>query len=256
MDYSIIGRLQSFKKWFEGYEDNFVIIGGTACSLIMNEQELDFRLTHDVDIVLLIETLDMDFGIRFWNYIKDAEYKHCQKSTGKTQFYRFYAPKSKTYPEMLELFSRNIEGLILPDESLITPVPIGDDISSLSAILLNAVYYDFLLSGIRKVEGLPILDEVHLIPFKAKAWLDLSKRKGRGENVDSNDIRKHKRDIYRLIDLISGDMRFALPESVKIDMQEFIDDVSVTVANTPKKEQKAEKVRLEKIIAIYELAGR
>ena len=49
MDSSIIGRMQSFKEWFRGYEDNFVIIGGTACSLIMSEEEVDFRLTKDVD---------------------------------------------------------------------------------------------------------------------------------------------------------------------------------------------------------------
>lgn len=46
-----------------------------------------------------------------------------------------------------------------------------DDISSLSAILLDAAY---------------------LIPFKAKAWIDLSERKARGEHVDSRDIRKYK----------------------------------------------------------------
>jgi hypothetical protein len=39
MDSSIIGRMQSFKEWFRGYEDNFVIIGGAACSLIMSEEK-------------------------------------------------------------------------------------------------------------------------------------------------------------------------------------------------------------------------
>ena len=172
MDESIIGRIQSFKKWFEGYENNFVIIGGTACSLIMSEEEVDFRLTKDVDMVLLIEALNADFGKRFWEYILEAEYQHCQKSTGKSQFYRFYAPKSKEYPEMLELFSRHIEGLILPEDAVITPVPIGDDISSLSAILLNDEYYDFLLNGVRKIEGLPVLNELHVfVKRKMVHWL-------------------------------------------------------------------------------------
>jgi hypothetical protein len=67
-----------------------------------------------------------------------------------------------------------IDGLKLPETALVTPIPIGEDISSLSAILLNDDYYHFLRDGVRKIDGLPILDEVHLIPFKAKAWLELT----------------------------------------------------------------------------------
>jgi hypothetical protein len=46
---------------------------------------------------------------------------------------------------------------------------IDDDISSLSAILLDEEYYDFLKSGVVVVEGVPVLDAPYMIPFKAKA---------------------------------------------------------------------------------------
>jgi len=253
MENSIIARMQSFKEWFRGYEDNFVVIGGAACSLIMSEEEADFRLTKDVDVVLLIEALNAAFGRRFWDYVIDAGYKHCQKSTGKPQFYRFYEPRSQGYPEMIELFSRHIDGLALPDDAVITPIPISEDISSLSAILLNDEYYHFLRDGVRKIDGFPVLDELHMIPFKAKAWLELTDRKSKGGAVDSNDIRKHKRDIYRMSDIIVKGFKFTLPETVAHDMSEFITAALETITNTPLKERGAERTRLENIAGFFGL---
>lgn len=43
-----------------------------------------------------------------------------------------------------------------------------------------------------------------LIPFKAKAWLDLKERKLNGEQVDSKNIKKHKNDVCRLAQLITA----------------------------------------------------
>jgi hypothetical protein len=248
---SILERIQSFKDWFKGYEDNFVIIGGTACSLIMNEEAADFRATKDIDIVLLIEALNPDFGRQFWSYIKDSGYQHSQKSTGKPQFYRFYAPTMADRPEMIELFSRHVDGLILPDDAVITPIPVGDDISSLSAILLNDDYYDFLRNGVRKIDGLPVLDELYMIPFKAKAWLDLTERRARGESVDSNDIRKHKRDVYKLAGIVRAGFKFTLPAAVDNDMRTFIKAAGETLTSLSAKDRKAEQALIEKVAAFF-----
>ena len=64
MENSIIMRVKSFKDWFREYEDHYVIIGGTACYFLMDEFGAAFRPTNDVDIVLLLEALDADFGSR------------------------------------------------------------------------------------------------------------------------------------------------------------------------------------------------
>jgi hypothetical protein len=72
-----------------------------------------------------------------------------------------------------ELFSRRIDGILLPDEAVLTPLPIEEDISSLSAILLDNGYYEFLKSGVRIMDGLPILEATHIIPFKADSSVDL-----------------------------------------------------------------------------------
>lgn len=94
----MINGFTKFKEQFKGYENQYVIIGGTACDLIMENEELPFRATKDIDIVLIVEAITADFGKRFWEYVKEAEYEHLNKSTGKAQFYRFTSPKSKNYP--------------------------------------------------------------------------------------------------------------------------------------------------------------
>ena len=253
MDDSIIARVQSFKEWFRGFEDSFIVIGGTACSLIMNERGAEFRATKDVDLVLLLEVLSEDFGRRFWDYILAAGYQNRQKSTGKTRFYRFYKPALAGFPEMIELFSRRADGIALPDGANITPIPISEDISSLSAILLNDHYYHFLREGVRKIDGFPVLDELYMIPFKAKAWLDMTERRGRGESIDRNDINKHRRDIYRLSGLISGGYKFSLPASIEKDMNAYIAAVKELMDNSPPKARKEEKERIEKIAVLFGL---
>lgn len=45
----MVRGIESFKKWFQGYEDQYVIIGGTACDLLMNEGGLEFRATKDIE---------------------------------------------------------------------------------------------------------------------------------------------------------------------------------------------------------------
>ena len=168
---------------------------------------MSFRATKDIDMVLIVESIRVEFGKRFFEYIKEAGYEYINKSTGNAQFYRFSKPKSNEYPYMIELFSRNPDFITIKDDAILTPLPIDDDISSLSAILLNESYYQLLKSAVTMVDEVPVLNITYLIPFKAKAYLDLKDRKLNGEHVDSKDIRKHKNDVFRLAQLITLDTR-------------------------------------------------
>ncbi|WP_288189445.1 hypothetical protein [Clostridium sp. CAG:43] len=105
---------------------------------------------------------------------------------------------------MIEIFSRNPDFIILEDDAVLTSLLIDDEISSLSAILLNEAYYELLKTGQKMVDGIPVLSPTCLIPFKAKAWLDLKERKLNGEQVDSKNIKKHKNDVFRLALLITA----------------------------------------------------
>ena len=86
------------------------------------------------------------------------------------------------------------------------------DIVSLSAILLDDAYFEALQAAKRQVDGVKIVDETLLIPFKARAVLDLTARSEKGANVHRKDIRKHRNDVFRLAQLLPEDARVSLPE--------------------------------------------
>ena len=222
----MVNGFTKFKDKFKGFENQYVVIGGTACELLMESEELTFRATKDIDIVLIVEAMTAEFGKVFWEYVKEAEYEHKNKSTGNMQFYRFTSPQNKDYPYMIEIFSKKPDFILLDENAVLTPLPIDDEISSLSAILLNNAYYDLLKSGQIILDGIPVLKEVCLIPFKAKAWLDLTARKANGEMVDSkNIIKKHKNDVFRLGQLISEETRQVLDEEIATDMKCFLNEM-------------------------------
>ena len=217
----MVSGVESFRKWFAEYTDQYTIIGGTACDLLMREDGLDFRATRDIDMVLIVESLTPEFGRRFWEYVKAAGYEHRNKSTGEPQFYRFSKPSSREYPYMIELFSGRVDAIELPEDAVLTPLPLDDEISSLSAILMDADYYQFLREGKTVLNDIPVLDAAHLIPFKAKAWLDLTERNRNGEHVDSKNIRKHKNDVFRLSILLTSDIRVTLSAAIRSDLEKF-----------------------------------
>jgi len=218
----MVTGIDRFREWFRGYEDQYAIIGGTACDLLMSEDGMDFRATKDIDLVLIVEAITPDFGRQFWQFAKDAGYEHRNKSTGLPQFYRFSHPSAAGYPFMIELFSRRSEAIILPEDAVLTPLPMEDDVSSLSAILLDDDYYELVRSGSVVVDGVNVLDAAYLIPFKAKAWLDLTQKKASGQSIDSKNIRKHKNDVFRLSALLTQQSNVVVTESVLADLRAFL----------------------------------
>lgn len=213
--------LETFKQYFQEYKDHYVLIGGAACDIIFSEEEgSPFRATKDLDMVLIVEVLTPEFGKRFWSFISDGKYEHTAKSTGTPQFYRFDKPQTKHFPYMIELFSRSPFELMAPTH--LTPLPIDDTVSSLSAILLDEDYYQMLVEGRKTINSVVVLSERYLIPFKAKAWLDLTERKKLNPSLSSRDIKKHKNDVTRLASLLISNEVCELPPRVQEDMNQFM----------------------------------
>jgi len=216
----VIG-LSTFQRFFADFTDDYILIGGSACDINLAQQELAFRATRDLDIVLCVEARDSQFIHTFWDFIRAGKYAIGEKSTGKKQFYRFKDPATSDFPYMLELFSRRPDMLNISDDSLLTPIPADDETSSLSAILLDDDYYEFIHNNRSIIDGLSVALPVALIVLKAKAWMDLSDRKSQGEKIDQKNINKHKNDIARLVPVVSSD-KLALSSSIQEEMQMFL----------------------------------
>lgn len=250
----MVKGIEKFKEHFKDFEGKYTLIGGVACGLLLDDAGLTFRGTHDFDIVLIVETMDNLFGRAIWDFIKAGDYEIREKSNGEPEFFRFKNPKDDLFPKEIELFSRKSHVLEYDDSDRLTPIHISDEISSLSAILLDDEYYDFLTGGLTKLGGIQILNYTHIIPFKAKAWLDLKEKRNKGEHVDTKNINKHKNDVFRLSQLITGANSVVLSETIKADMSAFIEAMfkeDVDLQNLEIKEKKEDI--LKRLAAVYEI---
>ena len=218
----VIG-MELFREKFKEYSDCYTIIGGAACDILMSEADLNFRATKDIDMILILEDRHREFATIFWEYIKEGNYRCGWKNSSDMHFYRFTESK-RGYPVQIELFSR-MPGYHLSVVEGIVPIHIDDDVSSLSAILLNDDFYYFMMEGRKVVNEIGILDAEHIIPFKMFAWLDLKRRKQSGEHVNEKDLKKHKNDVFRLLQIVPLGTKVESRGLVKKSISQFLIDV-------------------------------
>ena len=140
--------------------DKYVLIGGVACDIVFTNNDATFRVTKDLDMVLIVEALYPEFGKKFWKFIDEGGYVNYNTTSGEPRFFRFTDPKDPAYPKMIELFART--ELPLRESNVLTPIHIDDDIASLSGILLNEDYYSVLLKGRTVINGLSVLRPEYL----------------------------------------------------------------------------------------------
>lgn len=219
-------HLKTFSDHFEAFGNMYVLIGGSAVQLHMEEAGLNARTTKDLDLVLCIEALNYDFVEQFWGFIRLGKYSMINKSTGKKCFYRFTAPQNPNFPYMLEILSDKLDIIEDREPGTIVPMSIDEEAVSLSAILLDKAYYEFIMGLKNKIRNITIADYRVIIPLKARAYLDLILRKERDEHVNSKDIKKHKNDIYRLSQLLVREPLKNTPEKIKNDIESFVNKIS------------------------------
>lgn len=218
----MVRGIEKFKEYFAAYPDNYVIIGGTACDLITEEAGLVARATKDIDIILVIEALSTDFVQTFWEFIKEGNYKRTESGGEERKYYRFIDPENSDYPKQIELFSRTPDVIKIDPDLHLTPIPVDDDLSSLSAILLDDDFYNYV------IEHSEIVDNIHraklesIIVLKAKAFIDITKRIAQGVNEDSKNLKKHRNDAFKMTLLLTGQEEFPLPASIRTMLIDFL----------------------------------
>lgn len=129
----MVRGIDTFRDYFKGFEDNYVIIGGTACEVHEENFAQVPRVTKDIDIILVIEALSHDFVDRFWSFVKEGQYQQRQKGSGgegmmRQEYYRFMKPLNTDYPMQIELFSRSLGLIDFPEDAVITPIPTDEDL--------------------------------------------------------------------------------------------------------------------------------
>lgn len=226
----MVAGIDTFAAHFEGFDSQYRLIGGAATWLLLDDAELEPRATKDLDIVLCAEAITPEFGQRLWEFIQAGEYQIAQRADGTPTFYRFLDPAQSGYPEMLEFFSRDPN--VLPDglEGHLARIPLGESLSSLSAILLDEAYYRFVRENGTVVRGVQLADEYCLILLKARAWLDLSRRKSEGDQIGQKEINKHLGDVYRLAQLIDPSKKLSLDDGIRSDLIALLEQKDLEIS--------------------------
>lgn len=70
----MIQGIEKFRAFFEGFENDYVIIGGLATAMVMNELGFVFRATKDIDLVVL-STDNEAFLKKILHFIDETGYK-------------------------------------------------------------------------------------------------------------------------------------------------------------------------------------
>lgn len=218
----MVHGLEIFRDWFAEYSGRYVVIGGTACNLVLSQYGAPQRATHDIDMIVVAEAFDSAFYQHFVSFIRDGGYQHKGKDD-KYVLYRFEHPINADFPPKIELLSKRpdcLEGI----ETDLGRLKTVDATGSLSAILLDDAYYDLLDKSIEIIEGIPVLGLHYLPVFKIHAWANLTDSKAAGKPVHRDEINKHKRDVLRLCALFEPNTRIGVPAEILSEVKRFAEE--------------------------------
>lgn len=85
----MVTGIDKFRKYFKNFTGSYIIIGGTACDIILDDAGFTPRATKDIDMILIVEALTPEFVKQFWVFIKEANYERKEKSEDERKYYRF-----------------------------------------------------------------------------------------------------------------------------------------------------------------------
>ena len=228
--------LDKFKEFFREFNDKFVVIGGAACDVILEDGEIEPRATDDIDMILIVDKMTPEFGRRFWQFIAEGNYQTRERKRGEgkdpvPELFRFIKP-NPGYPVRIELLSTRPDILGEPTGFHLTPIPAGEDISSLSAIIMDPDCYEFTIANNIVEDGLRVANPVSLICLKVRAFLNLTEEKKTNPNVRSKDIKKHRDDVFKLMAAsFNPESRENVPETIKESLLRFVETMEATIPN-------------------------
>lgn len=220
--------LDKFREYMSGFRSHYVVIGGVATVLTLEDRGLPARATKDVDMIIICQPESKFYMKRFWEFIKAGGYKLWKPDNEEDTypcFYRFIKPDNREFPLQVELFSKVPEYVEVPEDVHIVHIPMEGYTSSFSAIIMDEAYYDFAVTHSEIVGDIRILKPEALIVLKAVAFLENQRLKEKGDPVDQKDIDKHKKDVYRLAYVFNGSERFEVNDTIKERLRAFVSEV-------------------------------
>lgn len=223
----MVKGFDKFKQYFAKHSDSFIVIGGTAMQLQGSEGGFVPRVTQDIDILVLVEQMSEAFTSAFHAFLREGRYDcYITKEpdgSNKPRFYRFVTPKNAAFPTRIELLSA--PGLPPPEGIRYMSLPDEPD-NSMSAIVLDRIYYDFARANTVAINEIPCLNRSALMVFKAVAHLNLmDEYKRTGNRMRYHDSKKHRRDVLALAGAVPPNEVVIAPNEIAERLRAFISSI-------------------------------
>jgi len=216
----------NFTDYFKDYSEDYVVIGGLATAMVMNDLGFVARATKDIDLVVISKNNE-EFIKKLLGFIEVARYKTKQRTDNESRhnLFRFLDSEDKTYPEQIELFAIHTEDSEIVKDSHIIPITTPEFYDYLSAILLDKDYFELLIKHTTNIDGLHVATPEVLIPLKMHAHINLLKD-------NHPDAKKHLTDVIRLATMLDGEESIILTDNPKKDYLEFLPLLEAVEPNT------------------------
>jgi Z1 domain len=190
----------------------------TAVKSFINHPEC--LLTYADPLVQYIEYLSSQQNARFDVLLRSVSGGPEDKSFGGLNITPIERTVVSLEKSRIEFGKRRVASK--GDERAGLPVSTQLGKHSLSALLLDDDYYRLIQAHHEVRDGLWVANATSLIPLKAHAWQNLTKLKAARGTVDSKNITKHRSDVFRLAGTLPGNPGPDLPEKIKGDLIEFL----------------------------------
>lgn len=210
--------LSHFQDYCKDLDDNYVVVGGFATLMLLDKElEGHGKATFDIDLVLLTNN-SIEMSQRIKQYIKEGDYKIQIGKKEQYKYYRFLEPQKENFAKEIELFALNENDLDLEDSQRIIPIDPEEGLYSLSAIMLDPEYFKMIKNNIDKSGRAPCTNTQATMMLKMSAFYDL-------RNRNDKKWKKHRRDILKLVLLLTGDEHIELTGRMKQDFETFMEHV-------------------------------
>lgn len=208
--------LNHFEEYFKDFRESYVVVGGFATLMHLEKQlEGHGKVTQDIDLVLLT-TASIEMAQKIKAYVREGEYTIQKGEKDNFSYYRFVNPKVENFAKEIELFAVKDQALLLGEGQRIIPVDPEEGLYSLSAIMLDNEYFEMIKNNIDNSNRVPCTNTLATIMLKISAFYDL---KSRGDDK----WKKHRRDILKLVLLLTGEEQLELKGRMVEDVEMFME---------------------------------
>ena len=195
------------------------LIGGFATVMLLDKQlEGHGKATYDIDLVLLTSS-SLKMAQQIKRYVVEGKYTIQKGKKDDFSYYRFSVPQVENFAKEIELFAVNDYNIILDKSQRIIPIDPEKGLYSLSAIMLDSEYFEMIKNNIDDSNQVPCTNTLATIMLKISAFYDLKQR-------GDDKWKKHRRDILKLVLLLSGEERLELTGRMVEDVELFMEHLT------------------------------